>query len=226
MTGQTLRESLQTALRVRGPLNRRTSFIAGATLTLIKYVVDAAVIYFLTGIVWRPTYYVGPLVTLGGGVVTALPTGLRVALMRARGAAYEVSTIGSLKALHSAQIAYSTSCAGGYDAPTIPNLATPPTGGGQAFIGPEFKANSTTRQNYTILFTAGTVAAKAPKTCNALAAGQALSTFFVGADLISATNGKVSRYFGVNQHGLIYWSTKRISPFYSGLPPAPATPIS
>ena len=75
------RDDLRSALRLRGPLSRRTYFTAGVTLTLVKYVIDAAVIYSLTGIVWRPTDYVGPLVTLGGGVVTAFPTGLSVALL-------------------------------------------------------------------------------------------------------------------------------------------------
>ena len=36
----------------------------------------------------------------------------------------------------------------------------------------------------------------------------------------------VSRYFGVNQHGIIYQSTKRISPFYTGEPKEPARPSS
>jgi uncharacterized membrane protein YhaH (DUF805 family) len=72
---------LQMAFTIRGPLNRRTYFIAGATLTLVKYLLDATVIYAVTGIAWHPTDYVAPLLTLGGGVVTAMPSWLSVALL-------------------------------------------------------------------------------------------------------------------------------------------------
>lgn len=151
-------------------------------------------------------------------------------LSRARGAAMEVSTIGSLRAIHSAQMAYATACGGGYYAPSIPWLVktikakkgavAPP-----AFLGPEFKANVTDRHPYRIRFTRGTVAKTAKKTCNGLAAGAAAVTFFVGADLLQAKNGMVSRYFGINQDGIVYQSRKRVVPFYIGDPKAPAVPI-
>jgi uncharacterized membrane protein YhaH (DUF805 family) len=76
-----LPDDLRSALRLRGPLSRRTYFMAGITLTLVKYVIDATVIYALTGIVWRPTDYLAPLMTLSGGVVTALPAGVSLALL-------------------------------------------------------------------------------------------------------------------------------------------------
>jgi prepilin-type N-terminal cleavage/methylation domain-containing protein len=146
-------------------------------------------------------------------------------LLRARGSAAEVSTIGSLRAIHGAQMTYASSCAAGYYSPTIANLATPPKAGTPAFIGPEFKANTTDRPPYRILFTAGTRATTSKATCNGVAAGQAVGSFFVGGDLISATNGMVSRYFGVNQTGTVYESSKRIAAFYTGAPPAPAKPL-
>jgi prepilin-type N-terminal cleavage/methylation domain-containing protein len=150
-------------------------------------------------------------------------------LSRARGAAAEVSTIGSLRAIHSAQMAYATACGAGYYAPSIPWLvrtvkikkgAAPP-----AFLGPEFTANVTDRHPYRIRFTLGTRAPTAKKTCNGLAAGQAATTFFAGADLLQAKNGMVSRYFGINQDGIVYQSRKRIAPFYAGNAKAPAVPI-
>jgi prepilin-type N-terminal cleavage/methylation domain-containing protein len=147
------------------------------------------------------------------------------ALFRARGAAAEVAAVGSIRAIHGAQVSYSTACGFGYYAPSVASLATPPSTKQPAFIGPEFKANATTRQSYTIRFTAGTVAAKARATCNGVAAGKALSTFYVGADLLQTTNGVAARYFGVNQSGLVYESTKRIAAFYAGNPPSPAKPL-
>lgn len=147
------------------------------------------------------------------------------ALFRARGAAAEASTIGSLRAIHGAQTSYATSCGNGFFAPTIASLATPPSARQPAFIGPEFKTDTTDRRLYRIRFTAGTRAAQAKATCNGVAAGRALLTFYVGADLLQATGGMSSRYFGVNQTGTVYESTKRIAAFYTGAPPAPARPL-
>jgi prepilin-type N-terminal cleavage/methylation domain-containing protein len=145
-------------------------------------------------------------------------------LNRARGAAYEASTIGSLHAIHSGQALFSVACGGGYYAPSIPWLATTPAGTTKPFIGPEFTADTVVRQNYTIRFTLGTVAATAPATCNGLAAGQTVSTYFVGADLVQLAFG-MSRYFGVNSGGTIYQSTVRVPVTLTGSPAAPATPI-
>ena len=100
-----------------------------------------------------------------------------------------------------------------------------PTGSQAAFIGPEFAANTTNRYGYVIRFTAGTVAATAPASCNGLAKGKTVGTFFVAADLLQATNSLISRYFGVNASGVIFQSTKRVPVTQTGVPPAPAKPI-
>ena len=59
-------------------------------------------------------------------------------LSRARGAATEAATIGALRAIHASQVAYSTSCANGSYAPSIPWLAKVVTKGQFAFVGPQF----------------------------------------------------------------------------------------
>jgi prepilin-type N-terminal cleavage/methylation domain-containing protein len=146
-------------------------------------------------------------------------------LSRARGSAFEASTIGSLRAMHSAQTLFSVSCGGGYFAPSIPWLATVPTGSKNPFIGPEFKLDTFVRQKYTIRFTSGTIAATAPATCNGLAKGLAVNTYFVAADLTVLTPG-MSRYFGVNPSGVIFQSTVRVPVTQAGAPPAPAKPIA
>jgi len=146
-------------------------------------------------------------------------------LLRARGAAAEAATIGSLRAIHGAQTSYSSSCAGGYYAATMATLATPPKAGTPAYIGPEFKANTTDRWPYRIRLSVGPKIPQAKATCNGIAAGQSVGTFFLGADLLSTTNGMVSRYFGVNQNGIFYQSTKTVSPFYAGTPASPATTL-
>jgi prepilin-type N-terminal cleavage/methylation domain-containing protein len=146
-------------------------------------------------------------------------------LLRARGSALEASTIASLRAIHTAEVAYSTTCSRGFFAPSIPWLATAPTAGGGPFIGREFLTNTTNRQGYRIRFTVGPLVAGSAATCNGLGANQSASSYFVGADLLSATNGLVSRYFGVHPSGGIYQSTARVTPLFTGVPPAPAKPL-
>lgn len=141
---------------------------------------------------------------------------------QARALAVETSTIGSLRALSAAQSLYATACGIGYFAPTIPTLRLP--GNGQAaFIGPEFTANSVNREGYNIIFSAGPVAPNAPATCNGVAKGKSLHTYFIGADPLTTGALMGTRHFAVNQNGVIFQSTKRISAFYTGVPPSPAT---
>ena len=47
-------------------------------------------------------------------------------LLRARMSGNEVSAIGSLRAVNSAQSTYAASCGSGFYAPSLVNLATPP----------------------------------------------------------------------------------------------------
>jgi prepilin-type N-terminal cleavage/methylation domain-containing protein len=144
-------------------------------------------------------------------------------LTRARALALETSTIGSLKTLAKAQAIYATACGSGFYAPTVATLGVPGSGT-RAFIGPEFTTNSTNREGYNISFSAGPVVAKAPATCNGIAAGKTVQTFFFGADpLATAQTG--TRHFGMNQGGTVYESTARISAYYTGAPPAPAKVI-
>ena len=58
-------------------------------------------------------------------------------LLRARMSGNEASAIGSLRAINSGRIDVSSSCAQGSYAITLVDLATPPTGSGQAFISPD-----------------------------------------------------------------------------------------
>jgi hypothetical protein len=137
----------------------------------------------------------------------------------------EASTPALLRTIHTAQAVFHTTCGAGFYAPSIPWLARKPTSGGPPFIGPEFHIEHDRRQGYRIRFSMSATAPAAPKTCNGLGTGKGTTTYFVGADLLVAKGGVVSRYFGINQAGVVYQSTKRVAPFYSGTPPAPARPI-
>jgi prepilin-type N-terminal cleavage/methylation domain-containing protein len=160
-------------------------------------------------------------VTIIGILATlALPS-----LRRARANSWEANTIGSLRALNAAQAAYATSCAGGFYSPTVASLAKAPTGSKRPFIGPEFAADTTNREGYSIVFTKGTVVAKAPKTCNGLAAGTAVQSYFIAANPLTTGNGAPIRYFGTSASSTIYQSKTRVTAFYTGVAASPAVPL-
>ena len=143
-------------------------------------------------------------------------------LLRARMSGNEASAIGSLRAVNSAQSTYAASCGSGFYAPTLVNLATPPTiSGGDGFIGPDLGTDPSLKSSFTIAVTGGAAAAGAPASCNGAAAGTVVSTYFVGADPAA---GGGARFFGSNQGGTIYQSTATVAVPQTGAPTG-ATPI-
>ena len=153
------------------------------------------------------------------GIITAIAV---PGLMRARMAGNEASAIGSLRAINSAQSTYAASCGNGFYAPTLANLATPPTvGGGDGFIGADLATDPSIKSGYTITMTAGPAATGAPASCNGAAAGTVVATYFVAA---TPNPGGGSWFYGTNQGATIYQATAAVPVTQSG-PPAGATPI-
>jgi prepilin-type N-terminal cleavage/methylation domain-containing protein len=147
------------------------------------------------------------------------------AYSKSRAIVRETSTIGSLRAVNGAQASYAASCGSGYYAPSVTNLLKPPVGKA-AFLGPEFAAgNNVSRQGYTIAFSAGGVVASSPKSCNGVAAGGGVQSYFVGADPSVVGPSYGTRHFATISSGTIFESTNRIAVFFSGTPPAPATAL-
>ena len=161
-------------------------------------------------------------------VVGILTSVAMPSLTRARAVSNEVSTIGSLRALNTAQASYASSCGGGAYSPDVNTLNTPATGlKGKAapFIGPGFTADIIDKSGFRIRYTKGVVIATAPATCNGVAAGQAVQSYYIAGDPLYTGPGMPTRYFGTSSGGTIYQSTARITAFYSGAAAAPATPI-
>ena len=143
-------------------------------------------------------------------------------LLRARMSGNEASAIGSMRAINSSQSIYAASCGSGFYAPTLVSLGTAPTvGGGDGFVGTDLNTDPSVKSSYTISLTAGAAAAGAPATCNGLAAGAAVATYFVGA---APTSGGGVRFFGTNQGGTIYHSTVAVAATQNGAP-AGAAPL-
>ena len=153
------------------------------------------------------------------GIITAIAA---PGLMRARMSANETSAIGSLRAINSAQATFAASCGSGFYAPSLALLATPPTvGGGDGFIGTDLASDPSMKSSYSVELTPGPPAEGAPPSCNGIAAGGVVSTYFVGA---SPASGGGVRYFGTNQGGTIYQSTAAVVVTQNGAP-AGSAPI-
>ena len=106
-----------------------------------------------------------------------------------------------MRAINSSQSTYAASCGSGFYAPTLVSLGTAPkVGGGDGFIGTDLSADPSVKSSYTIAMTGGAAAAGASASCNGVAAGASVQTYFVGA---APTSGGGVRYFGSNQGGAI-----------------------
>ncbi len=128
-------------------------------------------------------------------------------LLRARMSGNEASAIGSLRAIGSSQQAFSSSCANGFYASVLSQLAMPPGGAtGAPFISPDLGAGEpeVEKSGYTIDMqpgatgTTGTVDA-----CNTTAAADLISNYYAKADPVSPGSSG-GRYFWVNTLGTIY----------------------
>ena len=131
-------------------------------------------------------------------------------LLRARMAGNEASAIGSLRAINSSDLNYQINCAGGTGfAPSLANLASPPTGGGQPFISPDLSAAAGTpvvKSGFNVTYTVSNAVAAAPATCNGAAAGAVTANYLAVADPLAwGTSG--NRHFGTSEAQTIFQET-------------------
>ena len=148
------------------------------------------------------------------GIIATMAT---PGLLRMRMSGNETSAISSLRAINSAQALYAASCGRGFYAPSLTVLATPPTeGGGEGFISSDLSVDPSIKSSYQISLTAGPVVSGSPASCNGMAAGTLVSTYFVGGDPLSANSG--GRYFGTNG-GTIYENASTLTVTQTGTPP-------
>ncbi len=135
------------------------------------------------------------------GIIGLLSTIALPRLLLARQYAGAASAIGSLRAISSAQLTYALTCGGGFYAPNLTTLGTPPPGSPEAFISPNLSGgNTVTRSGYLIQVLA-TVHPGAPGTCNGVGPGGTGQAFKAIADTLDAN---MPRYFGLNADGQIW----------------------
>ena len=133
-------------------------------------------------------------------------------LLLARQSAAASSAIGSMRTISSAQLAYALTCGGGFYAPNLTTLGTPPVGSPEPFIGGGLGQSDTVQKStYTIQMSA-TAFAGAPASCNGVGPGMGGQGFKAGAD---ATVPPVSRFFATNANGVIF---EDIASLYGTMP--------
>ena len=135
------------------------------------------------------------------GVIGLLMSIAMPRLIMAKQSAGAASAIGSMRAIGSAQLSFALTCGGGFYAPKLTTLGTPPPGSSEAFIAVGLgAADVVDKASYTIQMTATPYPA-APATCNGLAAGLAGQAFVAGADANVAAN---ARFFATNANNVIW----------------------
>jgi type IV pilus assembly protein PilA len=123
-------------------------------------------------------------------------------LLKARQSANEASAIGSIRAVYSAEAAYSSSCGGGGYAQSLVDLGKAPPSGAP-FISPDLTGG--TKSGYSVAMgtpTTTTVVTTAANTCNT-AAADALAGFYVHAEPL-IVGGTGQRSFANDNRGTIY----------------------
>jgi prepilin-type N-terminal cleavage/methylation domain-containing protein len=126
-------------------------------------------------------------------------------LLKARQSANEASAIGAVRAVYSAEAAYSASCGGGGYAQSLVDLGKAPPGGAP-FISPDLTGG--TKSGYLVAMgtpTVTTVVTVAANTCNT-AAADALAGFYIHTEPLFV-GGTGQRSFATDNRGTIYERT-------------------
>jgi type II secretory pathway pseudopilin PulG len=144
-------------------------------------------------------------------------------LTTARAAADTASAIGSMRSISSGQLTFALTCGGGFYAPNLTTLGTPPAGSSDAFVGGGLGAADTVTKSAYIVQLSAVAYGGAPATCNGLAAGRTGQGFRTAADPAASVN---PRFFGTNADGLIY---EDVASLYATMPetgkPASGRPL-
>jgi type IV pilus assembly protein PilA len=147
------------------------------------------------------------------GIIGVLSAVAVPGLIRARMAANEASAIGSLRSINSAQVAFSSACAGGAYAIDLADLVRTPASGGQGFISPDLASNGVLKSGYLVSIekdaSLGVTDMAGVTVCNG-ATGTPASSYFAKADPVTP-GGTGIRFFATSTRGTIFYSAATIA---------------
>jgi type IV pilus assembly protein PilA len=131
-------------------------------------------------------------------------------LLSARRSGNEASAIGSLRAVHSSNVNFSSTCGFGKYAITLDELADPPLSGGAAYISPDLSTNGVEKSGYFVTLNVGNPTTVGTQdACNGTPAANLNSNFFVTAEP-STPGGTGTRFFWIGTGGTIFADTAAI----------------
>jgi type IV pilus assembly protein PilA len=142
-------------------------------------------------------------------IISVLAAVAMVSMLRAKISANEASAIASLRAINTAEGAYSTSAASGGFATDLTVLATPCPGGTAAFISPDLAGDPARKSGYNVILAAGS-SSPGPSDCNGTAAR---SGYYLTAAPQAFATG--TRGFATTHRFVLYFDP-------SGVPPTEA----
>jgi len=147
------------------------------------------------------------------------------ALLSARRYANQTSAVASLRAIAGAEAAFATTCANGFFASRLSQLADPPAPRQEAFLSPDLAASDrVTKSGYQFRLTAGSDGRPASlDSCNGIDAAELTSSFVATASPESASAGTLHYWVGVP--GAIYQLPQPITSTVGLLEPAGAQPV-
>jgi type II secretory pathway pseudopilin PulG len=150
-------------------------------------------------------------------IIAILLAAATASLLRARVSANEVSAIGALKTINSAQVAYAAGCGQGNYAPTLVVLGTKPPGGREGYVTDDLASSITPQKSgYRINVRIGAGAASGPIDCNGT---QTTTNYYAVA--IPVTVGRTgSRSFATSQRNGVYQMNGGVPPPEPFGPPA------
>jgi type IV pilus assembly protein PilA len=146
-------------------------------------------------------------------IIAILAAVATVSMIRAKIAANEASAIASIRAINTAEGAYSTSAASGGYATSLTTLATPCPGSQNAFISPDLAIDPARKSGYNVVLTPGTAGA-GPADCNGTASH---TGYYLTAAPAATSTG--TRAFASSNPNVIYMDTSGVPPTEASMAP-------
>lgn len=131
-------------------------------------------------------------------------------LLRARMSGNESSAIGSLRAINSAEAAYSSATGGGGYAISLVTLALPCPGSSQGFISPDLATDPSTKSGYTVTLADSTVGTPADVTDDCNTTKSRTGYYATAVPINIGTTGQ--RGFSSAAHGTLYFDITGAAP--------------
>lgn len=136
-------------------------------------------------------------------------------LLRARMSGNEVSAIGSMRTISSAEASYSSGAANGGYAVTLARLSVACPGSTQAFISPDLSIDPSFKSGYQISLAASAGAVAVSMDCN----GQIAMTAYYAVAIPTQPGVTGNRGFATNTPGTVFFTPNGVAPTEAQMAP-------